>query len=243
MNSGPLSKQTPQEEAISDLFTLVWQSFAGILFLLCVMGVALFVPFGGFDYSLAWLYLSIFGVSVIVITVYLILRDKQLLKSRLSVGPIAETRTTQKVIQAVAGLLFLGIFVLSAFDYKNNWSNVPLALSYTAGMFCILAFVLLFYVFKQNTFLSATIEVQENQKVISTGLYGMVRHPMYMGAIILLLFTPIMLGSYYGLFPVFILTVVIIYRAIDEELDLKQNLEGYKEYCEKVKYRLIHFIL
>jgi len=160
----------------------------------------------------------------------------------LSVGPIAETRTTQKIIQSVAGLLFLGIFVLSAFDYKNSWSNVPLALSYTADVFCMLAFVLLFYVFKQNTFLSATIEVQEKQQVVSTGLYGIVRHPMYMGAIILLLFTPIALGSYYGLIPVLALTVVIIYRAIDEEEDLKENLVGYTEYCEKVKYRFIPFV-
>ena len=182
MNFDRLFKYILQKKMTDNAFTLVWKSFAGLFFLLCVMGIALFVPFGGFDYSLAWLYLSTFAASVIVITVYLILRDKQLLKSRLSVGPIAETRTTQKVIQSVAGLLFLGIFVLSAFDYKNNWSNVPLALSYTAGVLCMLSFVLLFYVFKQNAFLSATIEVQEKQHVISTGLYGIVRHPMYLGA-------------------------------------------------------------
>jgi len=237
MNSDQLSKEISHEER-----TLIWKSFAGILFLLSVIGITLFVPFGGFDYHLAWLYLSIFAISVIVITVYLIFRDKHLLKSRLSVGPIAETRTTQKIIQSVAGLLFLGIFVLSAFDYRNNWSNVPVALSYIADVFCMLAFVLLFFVFKENTFLSATIEVQEEQEVISTGLYGIVRHPMYMGASLLLLFTPIALGSYYGLFPVLILITVIIFRAIDEERELREHLVGYKEYCEHVKYRLIPFI-
>ena len=231
-----------QGEVASDVFALVWKSFAGLLFLLCVMATVLFLPLGGFGYILAWLYLIIFAVSVIIITVYLLFRDKHLLKSRLAVGPVAETRATQKIIQSVAGLLFLEIFVVSAFDYKNNWSNVPFTLSYSADLFCILAFVLLFYVFKQNTFLSATIEVQEEQQVISTGLYGIVRHPMYLGAIILLLFTPIALGSYYGLLPVFLLTFVIIYRAIDEEKDLKQNLVGYKEYCEKVKYHFLPFI-
>ena len=242
MNSDQLFKQTSQEEIADDVFTLVWKSFAGLAFLLCVMGAALFVPFGGFGYRLAWLYGSIFAVSVLIITVYLIFRDKHLLKSRLSVGPVAETRTRQKIIQSVAGFLFLGIFVLSAFDYKHNWSNVPFALSYIADVFCMLAFVLLFFVFKQNTFLSATIEVQEKHQVISTGLYGIVRHPMYMGAILLLLFTPIALGSYYGLFVVFLLIAAIVYRAIDEEEELKQNLAGYREYCEKVKYRFIPFI-
>ena len=225
-----------------NLFSLVLKSFAGLLFLFCVMSAALFAPFGGFDYSLAWFYLGVFNISVVVITVYLILRDRHLLKSRLAAGPIAETRTIQKIIQSVAGLSFIGIFILSAFDYKNDWSNVPLAFSYVADGLCMLAFVLLFFVFRQNTFLSATIEVQENQQVISTGLYGVVRHPMYMAAFILLFFTPIALGSYYGLCPVFILAAAIIYRTIDEEQDLKQNLAGYKMYCEKVKYRLIPFV-
>jgi protein-S-isoprenylcysteine O-methyltransferase Ste14 len=223
-------------------FGLVLKSLSGLLFLLCVMGAALFVPYGSFNYILAWLYLCVFTVSVIVITAYLFLFDKHLLKSRLSAGPIAETRTTQKIIQSVAGLAFIGIFVLSAFDYKYKWSDVPLSFSYTADFFCTMAFVILFYVFKQNTFLSATIEVQEKQQVISTGLYKIVRHPMYTGAFILLLFTPIALGSYYGLLPVMIIIGAIIYRAFDEEKELKQSLAGYKEYCEKVKYRLIPFI-
>jgi protein-S-isoprenylcysteine O-methyltransferase Ste14 len=206
------------------------------------MGAALFVPYGGFYYNLAWLYLCVFTLPVIAITIYLFLFDKHLLKSRLSAGPIAETRTIQKIIQSVAGLAFVGIFVVSAFDHKNKWSDVPLFFSYAGDLICAIAFVILFYVFKQNTFLSATIEVQEKQQVISNGLYKIVRHPMYTGAFILLLFTPIALGSYYGLIPVMIIMAAIIYRTFDEERELKQNLAGYKEYCEKVKYRLIPFI-
>jgi protein-S-isoprenylcysteine O-methyltransferase Ste14 len=218
------------------------KSLAGLIFLLCVIGITLFAPYGGFDYNLAWLYLCVFTVSVISITVYLFLFDKHLLKSRLAAGPIAETRATQKIIQSVASLAFLGTFVLSAYDHKHNWSNVPLLFSYLANLFCVIAFVFLFYVFKQNTYLSATIEVQQKQKVISTGLYKIVRHPMYASACILLLFTPIALGSYYGLLCVLILIAVIMYRAYDEEKELKQSLAGYEEYCQKVKYRLVPFI-
>jgi protein-S-isoprenylcysteine O-methyltransferase Ste14 len=221
---------------------IILKSFLGLIFLLCIMGGVLFLTFGSFSYNLAWLYLAVFTLSVVWITLYLFFFDKHLLKSRLAAGPVAETRATQKVIQSIAGLAFIGIFYISAFDYKKNWSNVPIEFSYVANLICALAFVLLFYVFKQNTFLSATIEVQENQNVISTGLYGIVRHPMYTGAFVLLMFTPIALGSYYGLFLVLILIAVIVYRAIDEEKELKQNLFGYQEYCKKVKYRLIPFI-
>ena len=221
---------------------LILKSVAGLLFLLVVMATALFVPYGSFDYTLAWLYLAVFVVSVLLITTYLFLFDRHLLQSRLAAGPISETRPAQKIIQSIAGLAFLSIFVLSALDYKYHWSTVPLWFSYLADFFCAGAFVLLFFVFKQNTFLSATIEVQQNQQVISHGLYGIVRHPMYTGAFFLLLFTPIALGSYCGLLPVIILMAVIIYRAIDEENELKQNLKGYQQYCEKVKYRLIPFI-
>ena len=221
---------------------LLLKSLSGLLFLLLIMGVTLFVPFGSFTFYLAWIYLGVFTISIVLITIYLFLFDKHLLKSRLAAGPISETRKTQKVIQTAAGLAFLGIFVVSAFDYKYKWSAVPLTLPYVADLFCTLAFILIFYVFKQNTFLSATIEIQEKQKVVSTGLYGIVPHPMYTGVVILLFFTPLALGSFIGLFPVLILFIVIIFRVIDEERELKQKLPGYKEYIEEVKYRLIPFV-
>lgn len=206
------------------------------------MGLTLFFPNRSFNYPLAWIYLSMFTISVLWITIYLLIFDKHLLKSRLAAGPVAETRLLQKVIQSLAGLSFIAVYILSAFDYKNQWSNIPLQYSYIANAICTLSFVFLFFVFKQNTFLSATIEVQEKQKVITSGLYGIVRHPMYSGAFVLLLFTPIALGSIYGLLPVFVLFAVIVLRVLDEEQTLKTNLIGYNEYCEKVKYRLIPYI-
>ncbi|GGB05110.1 membrane protein [Puia dinghuensis] len=213
-----------------------------MLFLLLAMALAMFLPYGSLHYRLAWLYLIVFFVPVLFITAYLFLFDKHLLESRLAVGPVAEPTVTQKLIQSAAGVAFIGVYILSALDYRYKWSDVPLYLSYVGDAFCVLAFVFLFYVFKANTFLSATIEVQEEQQVISTGLYGVVRHPMYTGALVLLFFTPLALGSFWGLVAVMVLAAVIIFRAIDEERELKAKLTGYEEYCNKVRFRLIPFI-
>jgi protein-S-isoprenylcysteine O-methyltransferase Ste14 len=236
------SNKNSKQASVMNTTSLILKSFAGLLFLLLVMGAALFIPYRSLNYDLAWLYISIFTFFVSWITIYLAIFDTRLLKSRLVAGPVAETRSVQKIIQSVAALAFIATFVLSSLDHKNKWSAVPVKFSYAADLFCALAFVLLFYVFKQNTFLSATVEVQEEQKVISTGLYGLVRHPMYSAALLLLLFTPIALGSWFGFIPVFVLGLSIAYRAVDEEKELKQHLAGYREYCEKVKYRIIPFL-
>lgn len=210
--------------------------------LLLFMGVALFLPNMSFRYGLAWLYLAVFFLSVAVITIYIFRYDKGLLGSRLAVGPVAEQRIAQKVIQGIASLLFIAIFVLSSFDHRFGWSYPPPWLSYVATGLIVVSFVLLFRVFRENTFLSATIQVQEGQAVVSTGLYGVVRHPMYSGAMLLMLFTPIALGSFWGVIPALLLLVVIVFRAVDEERVLMINLEGYAAYCQKVKYRFIPYL-
>ncbi|TAM98863.1 MAG: isoprenylcysteine carboxylmethyltransferase family protein [Chitinophagaceae bacterium] len=218
------------------------KSMAGILFLLTVIGAISCLCYGSLDYPLAWLYLATFFIPVFAITVYLFLFNKPLLTSRLYAGPVAEQRWRQKLIQSAAGLIFIAIYAILALDYRDKWSEVPLWLSYSGDAFCVLAFIFLFFVYKQNTFLSATIEVQENQQVISNGLYGVIRHPMYSGALILMFFTPLALGSLWGLIPVAVLLMVIIFRIIDEEKVLKRHLEGYEAYCKKVKYRLLPLI-
>lgn len=221
---------------------LLIKSLAGMLFLFISMGVAIFLPYGSLQYPLAWVYLTIFFVLVLWITLYLFLFDKHLLKSRLAAGPVAEPTLAQKIIQSGAALAFLGTYIISSFDHRYHWSIVPPSVSFLADAGCGLAFVFLFYVFQQNTYLSATIEVQDKQQVISAGLYGIVRHPMYTGAIVLMLSTPPALGSFWGLAPSVILVLVIGIRAIDEERQLSADLTGYKEYCIKVKYRLIPYI-
>jgi protein-S-isoprenylcysteine O-methyltransferase Ste14 len=221
---------------------LLIKSFAGMLFLLITMGFAIFLPAGSFKYPLAWIYLTIFFALVLLITLYLFLFDKHLLKSRLAAGPVAEPTRTQKIIQSLAALAFLAIYITSGFDHRYHWSTMLPLISFLADLGCAGAFVFLFIVFRQNTYLSATIEVQEQQKVISTGLYAIVRHPMYTGALALMLFTPLALGSCRGLAPSILLAVLIAIRAVDEEHKLSADLPGYKDYCKKVKFRLIPHI-
>lgn len=213
-----------------------------MLFLLVVMGMVTFLPYGGIHYTRAWIYFAVFFGSSFIITLYLFIFNQSLLQKRLSVGPLAEPTITQKFIQAAAGLLFLAIFIASSFDAKYHWSTVPEALSLISDILCAAAFVFLYFVFKQNTFLSATIEVQEHQRVVSTGLYSVIRHPMYTGALVLLIFTPLALGSFIGMLPALCLVLVLAYRAIDEERTLTANLAGYKEYCRKVRYRLVPYV-
>ena len=222
---------------------LFLQSLAGMLFLFTVMSACLFLPKMTFQFPLAWIYLVVFFIPVIIITIYIFVNDKNLLKSRLAVGAVAEKRCFQKIIQGLAGVFFISIYIVSAFDYKLGWSVVPLWLSYLANTISFISFVGLFFVFKQNSFLSVTIEIQSQQKVISTGLYEIVRHPMYMFASVLLLFTPLALGSFFGLIFSISTIILIYFRAIDEEKELITSLEGYNDYCKKVKYRLIPFIL
>lgn len=214
-----------------------------MIFLFTVMGALLFVSGGGFGYSLAWVYIGVFFCPVIVITAYIFMFDKNLLQSRLSVGMTAETRPQQKVIQTVASLAFIAVFVVSGMDYRYGWCTPPQWLSYASDGLVGLSFLMIFFVFRQNSYLSATIGVQGGQKVISTGLYAIVRHPMYTGALIMMLFTPLALGSVFGIIPSAILAIVIYLRAIDEEKALKEELHGYAEYCKQVKYRLIPFVI
>lgn len=221
---------------------LILKSIASILILITAIGLVLFLPGMSFDYPLAWIYIALFFVTQSTLTVYLLLRDKQLLKSRLSVGPAAETRGIQKLIHAIAALMSFLTLLLSAFDYEKGWSEVPLWLSYASAVVIALAFVEVFFVYKQNTWLSASVKVQEGHKVVSTGLYGVVRHPMYLGVTILMLATPPALGSWWGMIPAAVFIASFVVRAVDEEKALRENLPGYKDYCKKVKYRIIPFV-
>ena len=133
-------------------------------------------------------------------------------------------------------------FIISGLDQRFNWSNVPTYITISADIIILLGYLTIFFVFKQNSYASNIIEVNENQKIISTGLYGIVRHPMYIGVLIMFIPTPIALGSYWGLIPFALLPVSLILRILNEEKVLSENLKGYKEYCQKTSYRLIPFI-
>lgn len=218
------------------------QAFGGFLFLLLVMSSSIFLPAWTFNYWQAWTFLAVFFVSVLAITIYLMKKDPKLLERRVRGGPSAEKEKSQQVIQSIAGIAFIAIFLLSALDHRFGWSAVSAYIVVLGDVLVALGLLVVFFVFRENTFTSATIEIATDQKVISTGPYSLVRHPMYSGAFIMLLGVPIALGSWWGLLAVIPVIIVIVARLFDEEKFLAQSLVGYPEYLNRVLYRLIPFV-
>lgn len=221
---------------------LILKSFLGLAFLILVLALALFLSAGSLNFWQAWVFLAVWAVCVLFITVYLIKNDQRLLASRVSVGPVAETQKSQQIIQSIASLFFIGMFIIPGLDFRFRWSHVPPIVSLVSDGLVALGFYIVFLVFRENSYTSATIEVADEQKVISTGPYSIVRHPMYAGASLLLVFAPLALGSWVAIpFPWPLILVVAI-RAREEEKFLMKNLSGYTEYCQKVRYRIIPFV-
>jgi protein-S-isoprenylcysteine O-methyltransferase Ste14 len=218
------------------------KAFGGLLFLLLVMAALLFLPAWTLGYWQAWAFLAVFGASALAVTLYLMKKDPKLLERRVHAGPAAEKQTSQKIIQTITSIGFAAILVVSALDHRFAWTPVPLYVSLAGDALVALGFLIIFFVYKENTFASATIEVAPEQKVISTGLYKLVRHPMYMGAFSLLVGMPLSLGSWWGLFVIALMMPALIWRLLDEETFLAKNLPGYTEYQNAVKYRLVPLI-
>ncbi len=218
------------------------KAFGGLLFLLLVMAALLFFPAWTIHYWQAWAFLAVFGASALAITVYLMKKDPRLLERRVYAGPTAEKKMVQKIIQFISSIGFAAILAVSALDHRFAWSFVPLYVSLAGDALVAIGFLIIFFVYQENTFASATIEVYPEQKVISTGLYALVRHPMYMGALFLLVGIPLSLGSWWGLFVIVLMMPALIWRLLDEEKFLAKNLQGYAEYKNKVRYRLMPFI-
>ncbi len=225
-----------------ELASIILKSILGFAFLMLVLALVLFLSAGSLRFWQAWAYLAVFGVCTLLITVYLIVNNQKLLASRIKVGPTAETQKSQQIIQSLASVFFVGLFIVSGLDYRYQWSNVPLVVSLISDGFVALGFIVVFLVFKENSYTSAIIEVSKEQKVIDSGPYSLVRHPMYSGASLLLLFSPFALGSWVALpFPI-LLIIVVMARLLEEEKFLIANLSGYAAYREHVRYRLVPFI-
>lgn len=219
--------------------SLILRAFLGLAFLLLVLAAALFLSAGSFAYWQAWLYLAVFGICTLLITLYLIRNDQALLAGRVTAGPVAETQRSQQIIQGLASLFFIGLFIVPGLDYRFGWSNIPVVLSLLADGLVALGFYIVFRVFRENSFTRGTIEVSADQKVITTGPYRVVRHPMYAGAFLLILATPIALGSWVALPFALPLILVIVIRLLDEEKFLSANLNGYTDYLHQVRFRII----
>ncbi|MDP4199679.1 MAG: isoprenylcysteine carboxylmethyltransferase family protein [Bacteroidota bacterium] len=218
------------------------KALGGLLALILILAAVLFSAAGTFGYWQAWLFLTIFGSSVLAITLYLMKYDPKLLERRVNAGPAAEKQKSQKIIQGFAQIAFLLVIAFPAVDHRMGWSLVPAPIVIAGDGMVALGLLLVFFVFKANTFTSGTIEVMAEQTVISTGPYAVVRHPMYVGGLIFLIGVPLALGSWWGLIAVVPITLVIILRLLDEERFLAANLPVYSDYSRIVKYRLVPFI-
>jgi protein-S-isoprenylcysteine O-methyltransferase Ste14 len=218
------------------------KAFTGLLNLLVIIALLLFVSAGTVHYWQAWIFLTVFSASVLTITFYLAKKDPKLLERRVNAGPGAEKEKSQRIIQLLATIAFVAVMVVPAFDHRFGWSTMPPYVVAVGDMLVVLGFLIIFLVFKENTFTSGTIEVASEQKVIATGPYAHVRHPMYIGALIMLLGVPLALGSWWGLLTIIPMTLVISWRLLEEEKFLAKNLLGYSDYQNKVRCRLVPLI-
>jgi len=210
----------------------------GVFFI--IFAVFIFLPAGTLNFWQGWVFFAVFCISTLLITIYFLAKDPALIGRRIKSG---EKRTDQKIFQSISGFVFfVGLLAIPGLDYRFSWSNVPDIIVILSDIFVLFGFTIVFLVFNTNSYTSATIEVNEGQKVISTGIYSIVRHPMYLGAVLILIFMPLALDSLWALIPALFICVFVVLRLLDEEKLLLTELDGYKEYCEKTRYHLIPFI-
>lgn len=218
---------------------LFLQAIIKFLFGVLLVGLLVFLPAGSFRYFQGWLFMGILFVPMFIAGIVMMAKNPGLLESRLNAK---EKQSDQSLVVKLSGLMFLAGFIVAGLDFRFGWFPLPKGASIVAAVVFLIAYVLYAEVLRENTYLSRTIEVQENQKVIDTGLYGIVRHPMYFATVVLFLAMPLVLGSLIS-FVIFLAYPFIIAKRIKgEEQFLEQELPGYKEYKEKVKYRLLPFI-
>ncbi len=203
-----------------------------------LIGLSLFISAGTMQYWQAWVYLGVGAVSSFALTLYIV-NDPILLENRSKAGPAAERRLTQKIIVSVTGLPGIATFVVPGFDHRFGWSSVPPCLSIAGNLLILLSMWMVYRVFKENSFGSATVEIGKDQKVISSGPYAIVRNPMYSSAAVYFIGMALALGSYWGLIPAILTILCLIWRLFDEEKFLTENLPGYIEYRAKVRWHLI----
>lgn len=215
------------------------KALAGMVRSLLVIAAIFFIPAWSLRFWEAWAYLAIMGAASITIVLYLAKYDDALIGRRLKAGPVAEKEKSQKIIQTLTAAVGVILFLVPGFDFHWQWSSVPAALIVLGDISIVAGYVVIFLVFRENTYASSIVEVSESQKVISTGPYALVRHPMYVGVILIFLATPLALGSWWAFIPAIILSAMIAVRLIDEERFLAANLPGYDDYRRQVRYRLI----
>ena len=206
---------------------------------LLVLGFIIFGAAGTFAYWQGWAFILVFAISTNVIGVYLALADPALLERRLKVGPRAETRPAQKALISLAFVGFFALLVVSALDHRFGWSNVPASISVLGNVLVALGLMVDLLVFRENSYGASTIEKMAGQHLISTGPYALVRHPMYVGVLVMVIGVPLALGSFWGMAFMVLNLPILMLRILDEEAMLRQELEGYADYTRHVRSRLV----
>ncbi len=206
---------------------------------LLLVGLLIFLPAGTLQFTYGWLFIGLLFVPMLIAGFVMLFKSPDFLAKRLDAK---EKQAMQKGVLALSGLMFIAGFVVAGLDYRFSWSRMPVAVTIIASVLFLTAYALYAEVMRENAYLSRTIKVEEGQKVVDTGLYGVVRHPMYMATILLFLMIPLVLGSWYALIIFAFYPAIIIVRLTDEEDLLTRELPGYAEYKQKVRYRIIPFI-
>ena len=218
---------------------LFFQAIIKYVFGILIVGSLLFIPANSFEYWNGWLFMGLLFIPMFIAGIILMINNPELLKKRLNAK---ERESEQKWAILFSGLMFIGGFIASGLNYRYKWIEIPNVVTIISSIIFIIAYILYAEVLRENTYLSRTIEVQENQKVIDTGLYRIVRHPMYAVTIILFLTMPLILGSVISFIIFLIYPIIICKRIKNEEKLLEKDLEGYVEYKKKVKYKIIPFV-
>jgi len=214
---------------------------ASLMYLLslCYVFMLIFVPAGSFKFWNGWLFMGALFIPMVLILIYLLVKEPDLLIRRLKTK---EKEKTQKTYQVLSIIVCLVAFIVPGLDFRFNWSNVPFSVVLISVLIMMSAYLMFFIVMKQNTYASRVIEIQDEQKLIDTGLYSFIRHPMYLAGTILFGFAPLVLGSFYYLIPMIFIPVLLVIRIKNEEKVLINGLKGYEQYMRRVKYRLLPFI-
>jgi len=222
--------------AMDQLERKAWLSVGRFMAALAVM---IFGAAWSVAYWQGWLFWLVLGAGIVFVTAYFLRHDRALVERRMRAGPTAEVRRQQKLIQTVVTALLLVTLFGSILDHRYGWSSVPAEAVIGGNVLIAMSFVIIFVVFRENSFAAAIVDIKEGQRVVDTGPYALVRHPMYSGALLMFAGTPLALGSLWGLLPAALLTAGLVWRLIDEERYLVEHLPGYAEYRTRVRYRLL----
>jgi protein-S-isoprenylcysteine O-methyltransferase Ste14 len=215
------------------------RALSGFIRLQGILALLLFLPAGSLRFWQAWIFWTVFCTSVLVITLYFLRHDPGLVERRLNVGPAAEPQRSQKIIQAIASVLFCTLLIVPGLDHRMHWSTVPIPIVLMGDVLVAIGFAIVFRVFRENRHTASIVTVEAGQQVISTGPYRLVRHPMYAGGALALMAMPFALGSLYALLVAVPLCGVVVARLLNEERYLSAHLPGYDAYRERVRYRLM----